>query len=499
MVDLSLPNRLYTAAGVRELDRIAIEEQGIAGLILMRRAAQASVRALLETWPAAKRILVCCGSGNNAGDGYIIAGMLADKGCQVDVVIVGSIAGLGPDATAAYDYCKQSDARFTAFEQCDPGAADVIVDALLGTGLSGDVRKNYADVIDAVNTSGRPVLAVDIPSGLCADTGSRLGTSIIADVTVTFIGLKRGLFTLDGPDCRGQLIFDDLGVPGAVLEQVPSAARLLRYGPLVAGLPARPKNSHKNRFGHVLVIGGDEGMGGAVAMSAEAALRSGAGLVSVATHSLNVSAILSRRPELMVRGVESEDALDALLARANVVLLGPGLGRSDWSDRMFQRTLAATAQSELPLVVDADGLNLLALQPTQRHNWVLTPHPGEASNLLPDSHIQADRFASVAKLQQRYGGTLLLKGAGTIICDGPSFYVCADGNPGMSSAGMGDVLGGIIAALLAQGLDGSTATRLGVLVHAMAGDREAEQHGERGLLATDLLPRVRELLQGPPR
>ncbi|XOV86047.1 MAG: NAD(P)H-hydrate dehydratase [Pseudomonadota bacterium] len=498
VTDQDLPNRLYTAAGVRELDRIAIEQQGIAGLTLMRRAAGACVGTLRETWPDAQRVLVCCGSGNNAGDGYIVAGMLAEKGLQVEVAVVGEPEGLGPDAEAAYHYCQQSDATLATFDACEPDKADVIVDALLGTGLRGKVREHYAVVIDAVNATHKPVLAVDIPSGLCADTGARLGTSILADVTVTFIGLKRGLFTLDGPDCAGRLIFAQLGVPDGVQEQVTPSAHLLDYTALVGHLPARPRNSHKNRFGHVLVVGGDEGMGGAVAMSAEAALRSGAGLVSVATHRLNVSACLSRRPELMVRGVESEAGLEPLLARASVVLLGPGLGRSDWSRRLFGCTLAATTTSGVPLVVDADGLNLLAEQPAYRSNWVLTPHPGEAGNLLGDSQVQADRFSSVRKLQQQYGGTVLLKGAGTVISDGTACYLCAHGNPGMSSAGMGDVLGGIVSALVAQGLEGSIATRLGVLVHAMAGDREARLTGERGLLATDLLPHVRDLLQGRP-
>lgn len=493
-----LPHALYTAAGVRQLDKVAIEDRGIAGLALMRRAAAACVQSLLQHWPSAGKIQVLCGSGNNAGDGYIVAGMLAEKGLDVRVQVVGDVEKLGDDAREAHRYCMASPAVVAPFDPADALQADVIVDALLGTGLSGDVRPAWVTAIEAINRAEAPVLAVDIPSGLSADTGEMLGAAVYADVTVTFIGLKQGLFTLEGPDCCGTIEFADLSVPTDIFHEVPPSAHRLSLQRLLRQLPPRPKNAHKNQFGHVLVIGGDEGMGGAVAMSAEAALRCGAGLVSVATHPAHVNAILSRRPEIMVRGMTDPASLAPLLARASVVVLGPGLGRSNWSSGMFNYAMAEVSADEQRMVLDADGLNLLAQraqrEPQKRANWVLTPHPGEASNLLQDNRIQADRFGAARHMQQKYGGTVLLKGAGTVIDDGESVAVCSYGNPGMSTAGMGDVLSGVIGGLLAQGLSLTGATQLGVAVHAMAGDRCAEESGERGMAATDLVPHIRRLL-----
>lgn len=487
------PRALYTAAETRALDAFAIEQAGIAGLTLMRRAATACVDTLMARWPDARRVLVLCGSGNNAGDGYIAGGMLADKGIETTIVAVGDPAKLGADAARGYDFCRATAASFQRLEDVSLNSVDVIVDALLGTGLSGAVREDYAAVIDAINAASSPILSVDIPSGLSADTGARLGSAVSAEVTVTFIGRKRGLYTLDGPDCAGEIVFASLDVPSETYGTVAAGTRLLAADGLFS-LPVRPRNAHKNMFGHVLVVGGDAGMGGAVAMSAETALRAGAGMVSVATHPAHVNAILARRPELMVRGVDDPEELLPLLARASVVVLGPGLGRSTWSSRIFRQAAATTREEDLPVVLDADGLNLMALHPESRDNWVLTPHPGEASNLLQDNRIQQDRFASIQALQSKFGGAAVLKGAGTLIQGPTRMTLCPFGNPGMSSAGMGDVLAGLIAALLAQGLPLETAAETGVLVHAMAGDRGAAATGERGLLATDLMPEIRNLM-----
>ncbi|HKI73564.1 MAG TPA: NAD(P)H-hydrate dehydratase [Pseudomonadales bacterium] len=491
-LDDKLPVALYTAAGVRELDRIAIEERGIAGITLMRRAAAACVAALQRHWPAARRVTVFCGSGNNAGDGYIVAGMLAEKGCDVTVMVVGDPHKLGSDAAEAHRYCLASEARVQPWEVGASIDGDVIVDALLGTGLTGQVRERYLAAVDDIAASARPVLAVDIPSGLSADTGMRLGGAVVADVTVTFIGLKRGLFTLGGPDCAGLVEFAPLDVPSDIYDRVAADSWRLQLPALLAEFPSRPKQAHKNLFGHVLVVGGDEGMGGAALMSAESALRVGAGLVSVATHPVHVGAILSRRPELMVRGITSAPDLAPLLERVSVVVLGPGLGRSQWSSEVFARVMQQIDVERQSMILDADGLNLLSEHPQRRDNWVLTPHPGEAANLLQDRHIQEDRFAAVDQLQEKFGGTVLLKGAGTVIADGHARYLCPYGNPGMSTAGMGDVLSGVIGGLVAQGLSLSLATRLGVCAHAAAGDDCAEAQGERGLIATDLIPAIRK-------
>jgi NAD(P)H-hydrate epimerase len=310
---------------------------------------------------------------------------------------------------------------------------------------------------------------------------------------VTFLGLKRGLFTQDGRDCAGDIVFDSLGLTEESLQRVTCNTEKLRFSSLISSLPPRLRNAHKNSFGHVLVIGGDEGMGGAVAMCAEAALRAGAGLVSVATHPAHAEVLLARCPELMVRGIEAGSELADLVARASVIILGPGLGRSDWSRMLFEHVIDASQ----PMVVDADGLNLLAQQPQRRDNWVLTPHPGEASRLLKKLAEPADRFADLARLQSDYGGVVVLKGVGSLVTDGERVALCPYGNPGMATAGMGDVLSGVIGALLAQGLSlgvgAMQSTLLAVATHALAGDAAAVD-GERGMLATDTLPHIRRLL-----
>ncbi len=476
---------LYTAAMVRELDRIAIEELGIPGLVLMRRAAQACVEQIVDRGTELKAVTVFCGNGNNAGDGYIIAGILADRRYRVQVIEIGDRQKLGADATAAFEYCQSTPATFETADARVSG--ELIVDALLGTGLTGSVRDNYSQAISIINDSEKPVLAVDIPSGICADTGSVLGVAVVADLTVTFIGRKRGLYTNEGPDHAGSVIFDSLEVPlDAARKMGSDAVRVLSPQPLAK----RRRNSYKTTHGHVLVIGGDHGMAGAVIMASEAALRVGAGLVSVATREEHAVALLARRPEVMVKGVRGRIDLLPLLERATVLVVGPGLGRSEWSGELFR----AAIDSRLPMIIDADGLNIMAAEGLKVEHSVLTPHPGEAASLLGGGEIQADRFAALSSIQQEYGGVVLLKGVGTIVTDGNEVSLCPYGNPGMATAGMGDILSGIIGGLLAQGLGHYDAATYGTVLHAMAGDLAAEGSGERGLIATDLLPIVRDLV-----
>jgi NAD(P)H-hydrate epimerase len=375
----------------------------------------------------------------------------------------------------------------------EPGS--VIVDALLGTGLGGPVRPDAAAVIDAINGSGHPVLAVDIPSGLCADTGRVLGTAVRATATVTFIGRKRGLYTADGPGLAGDLAFDDLAVPAESFAAVPRAEawELLSLVAEREALAPRPPQAHKGHFGNVLVIGGDHGMGGAALLAAEAALRAGAGLVRVATRGEHVPAFLSRLPEAMVRAVPDVHELEPLLAASDLLVLGPGLGQGPWGEQLF----AFARASGLPAVIDADGLALLAAGNTP---WpapaILTPHPGEAGRLLgSDSRaVQADRFASARALAERWAATVVLKGNGSlVVAEDGSAGLCAAGNPGMATGGMGDVLAGLTGGLLAQGLAPASAARLAVTAHAAAADLAAAD-GLRGLLPTDLFAPLRRLL-----
>lgn len=493
-----LPQALYRAAGVREMDRIAIEEQGIPGFDLMSRAGQAAFDLLRDRWPQARRICVFSGVGNNGGDGYVIAALAEKAGFEAHVVQVGDTSKTQGDALTAMQHAEQAGASFEVFNVESQYQADVIVDALLGTGLSGSVRGDYELAIESINNSGCPVLAVDIPSGLCSDTGSVLGMAVKADCTVSFIGLKQGLLSGQAPDLVGDVLFAALDVPDLVRRLVTPSATLVGAGHVKQWLPPRSRLSHKGSNGHVLVIGGDLGMGGAVAMAAEAAGRVGAGLISVLTRPQHISPILARRPECMVAAVEEGEDISAFLEKAGVLVVGPGIGQSEWGQTLLKQALA----TDLPMVLDADGLNLLAQwqqegTSLQRGNWVLTPHPGEAARLLGDKNIEQlmqDRFDAVQVLQQRYDAAVVLKGAGSLIAGPAGIWVCHSGNPGMASGGMGDVLSGVIGGMLAQGLELEHAAAAGVWVHAAAGDRATDQAGQRGLLATDLMPYIRRLV-----
>ncbi|MDJ0739504.1 MAG: NAD(P)H-hydrate dehydratase [Gammaproteobacteria bacterium] len=486
-----LPHALYTAAQVREFDRVAIERFGIPGIELMERAGQAAFDELRRRWPDARRIALLVGTGNNGGDGFVVARLARDAGLDVDVLQLGDRERLAGDARENAERWARAGGAWRAFDGV-PADAAVLVDAMLGTGLERDVGGAWADAITAINGSGRPCLAIDVPSGLHADSGAIMGSAVRAAATVSFIGLKQGLFTAAGPDCAGDVVFDGLGVPAQVYASSVPAARRVDWRRQAALLAPRRRDGHKGHYGHVLVIGGNHGMGGAARLAAEAALRVGSGLVSLATRAEHVPAVIAARPEIMAHAVGDAAAADPLLRRASVIAIGPGLGADDWAHGLWRAALAAGR----PLVVDADALRLLAVDPLQRDDWVLTPHPGEAAALLGvgNAEIAAQRVGAAERLQRRYGGCSVLKGAGSVVaCAGqaPS-AICSDGNPGMASGGMGDVLNGVIAGLLAQGLDLRDAAECGVCLHAAAGDAAAAD-GERGLLAGDLIAQLRRL------
>lgn len=495
---ITAPNTsLYSTAQVYALDAAAIAS-GIPGIQLMKRAGRAAFDLLVERFPAPELISVYCGAGKNGGDGYILAALAAQRKVPVQVIQLTSGDKLTGEARAAYDFAVQEQVAIVPFAEASAPAAGVIVDALLGIGLQGEVRPAFAAAIVQINTSELPVLAVDIPSGLNGDTGASHGALVNAALTITFIGVKRGLLTGRGPAVCGEIVLSDLAIPAEIYEQDQAKAEQLHLIDLLELLPPRFADAHKGHFGHVLIIGGDHGYGGAVIMAAESAARSGAGLVSVATRPEHVPAMLTRCPEIIARGVLSGQELEPLLARATVLVIGPGLGRSPWSEQLLQ----AAAKSGLPMVVDADALNILAegrvipnLAPQE--NWLYTPHPGEAGRLLgmTNSAINEDRFAAVTSLQQKLGGAVILKGAGSLVLgeSGVTGIVTA-GNPGMATGGMGDVLSGILGALIAQGLSVEEAAQLGAVLHASAADLAVEKIGQRGLLATDIIPYVSQLL-----
>jgi hydroxyethylthiazole kinase-like uncharacterized protein yjeF len=501
---MALPTAIYTTQQVRDLDDHAIERLGIPGYTLMKRAGESALRILRTRWPMAHEIVIVCGGGNNGGDGYVMARFAQAAGLTVRVLAAVPPAELRGDALRACEdfMTRAGESGVQPFHPAALASGEVIVDAVLGTGLKGAVRESMEPVLRAINAAGRPVFALDIPSGLSSDTGLPLGDAVRADSTISFVGLKAGLFLGDGPEYTGTLFFDDLEVtPPATPDFLPKLTRILECE-IREALPRRPRNAHKGSFGQVLIIGGGPGMSGAARLAGEAALRVGAGLVTVAAAPESALAVASGRPELMVHGVDDAAQLHPLLERADVIALGPGLGRSDWARRM----LAAALDWPGPLVVDADALNLIAEQPpVARRNWILTPHPGEAARLLShpganatatnaavtNAQVQADRVGALNQLVHRYGGVCVLKGAGTLIgTSGQPPAICERGNPGMAAPGMGDVLTGAIAGLLAQIEDPWTAARVGVLVHAMAGDAEARQ-GERGVLASDVARELR--------
>lgn len=487
--DLTLS--LYTAEQTRRIDRAAIDECGIPGFELMRRAADAVFATLRRRWPDARRIAVLAGGGNNGGDALLVGRLALQQGFDVDAFAMNdSPTGDAAKARAAFIEAGGHIGSFTA--AADFSDADAIVDGVFGTGLARAVEGVAAALIERVNASGRPVLAIDIPSGLSADTGMRLGVAMRADATVSLVAWKRGLFTGDAAECVGARELAPLDVPAVAYEHVPADATLL--GDFARALPPRRGNVDKSHFGHVLAIGGDLGMGGAIRLTGEAALRCGAGLVSVATRGEHVAALIAGRPELMVRGIDDAQSPESMLGRASVVAIGPGLGRAEWGASLWRAAMAASR----PLVVDADALNLLALEPRTLPNAVLTPHPGEAARLLgcDTATVQADRFAAARALAQRYAAVVILKGAGSLVAapDG-CVAVCPWGNAGMASAGMGDVLTGVVAALLAQGLPQWDAACAGVALHARAGDLAAGA-APRGLIASDLFITLRELANG---
>lgn len=485
-----LPCSLHSAEQVRQLDARLIAA-GTPGFELMTRAAHAAWRALRRRWPEAGELSVLAGRGNNAGDGYLIALLAQHAGWRVRVLAVGEPGSLRGDAARACAAAAEAGVEILPWSASVP-LAGVLVDALLGTGLSGAVREPYAQVIELINHSGLPVLAVDIPSGLHADSGACLGVAVQADLTVTFIALKLGLFTGLGPQLCGELQFDDLQGDAELLTQAPCVAQRLDVAS-VPRLPARSPLAHKGQFGHLLVVGGDLGMGGAALLSADSALRAGAGLVSLATRAEHVGAALVRRPEIMCAAVASANQLLALLERADVCVVGPGLGQGAWSRSL----LSAVAGRSMRQVWDADALNLLAAgQVAVPGQAVLTPHPGEAARLLglDTAAVQADRPAAARALAQRYAAVVVLKGAGSLIAapDG-RLALCDRGHPAMAGAGLGDVLAGLIGALLAQGMAAFEATCLAVWLHARAGEVLAVQG--RGLAAGDLAPTIRLLLE----
>jgi len=512
---------LYTVAQVREIDAQAITA-GIGGFELMQRAGAAAWQLLQKLWPNTRCLLVLCGPGNNGGDGFVIAALAQRAGLDVALVLLG---GPLPAQGAAFQASRMALnqgikpvpwAEFELDSFLEHNTHEVlVVDAMLGSGARGPLRGEFAEAVDCINQSPYPVFAIDVPTGVNADTGHVERTAIIARATISFIGPKVGLYTGDAADYTGRIYFESLMIPAGVKQASPAnnpVAVTLEFADLQGAVRRRRRSDHKGRAGRVVVVGGDLGFGGAALMAAETAARSGAGTVCVITRSAHVTAMLTRQPEVMAQGVDDWQSPDResarkLLRSATALVLGPGLGRSEWSASCLREALMVARQRTLPMVLDADALNLLAshknvwpeLGPESlRRKWILTPHPGEAARLLSSTIaiVTADRFTAVRQLVELTGCWCVLKGPGTLIA-GPGesvLEICGAGNPGMASGGMGDVLAGLMAALLAQGLTAHMAARVAVAVHGEAADQLARDNPERGMLATDLIPIIRQML-----
>lgn len=506
---MTASSRLYSVARVQELDRRTLET-GVPGFSLMMEAGRAAFDEVRRRWPERRRWCVFCGAGHNAGDGYVVAGLAARLGLAVQLVALREPQTLDGAAAEAVTFARHSGVDFTLWrdETAIADDTELVVDALLGIGLAGEVRSPFDRAIAMINRAGRPVVALDLPSGLDGDTGALRGETVRADLTVTFIAKKFGLYTGAAPDVTGEIVLAPLSLDRALLASTPPQGELMAPSRPARTLPPRTPTTHKGHCGHLLVVGGQPGFGGATLMSAETAARLGAGLVSLATDAVHIAPALARCPELMVSAVRSGLEIEALLQKATAVLIGPGLGQSAWGQGLMQAVMNAPG----PRIVDADALHLLAREEAveRREDRILTPHPGEAAMLLgvTTDEVQKDRLTAARALWRRYGGVIVLKGAGTLVLgagsgaraatEWPSLHnappgeadlrclVSRFGNPGMASGGMGDVLGGIIASLLVQGLSCFEAAATGVLVHALAADDAACDGGERGLLASDL-------------
>jgi len=502
----SQPDSLYSADQARELDRLAMADFGLKDGVLMERAGLVAFRLLRFCWPRARKLLVVAGPGNNGGDGFVVARLAIALGYKVKVLTTVALDHYKGDAGKALKRLQQSlqeslqatgskilhSVQALDNDTSYNGRADVIVDAMFGIGLDRQPDGDYLALINWMNDQHSPVLAIDIPSGLHADTGSIFEQAVQASATISFIGLKTGLVTGRGPQVCGQLYFDDLDLPQAVYENIRPVAKTVSIGNLPP-LPEMQMDTHKARQGHVLVLGGDKSMAGAAAMAGEAAYRCGAGMVRVICHEVSLTQV-SFRPEIMVTGTNDKTPVTKNhFNKANALVIGPGLGQRPWGLSLFSKALD---QESMPMVVDADGLRWLAANPQHRQNWVLTPHAGEAAALLGTNTtaIQSDRLLAARQISEKYGGTCILKGAGTVIADvsEDQVMIVRAGNPGMATGGMGDVLSGIVAALMGLGLTPFNSAVQGAWIHSTAGDQAALAVGERGLMATDLFNTIPE-------
>ncbi len=485
-------NSLYDLSNVIKIEKQHLKKINSTEYALALKAAEALYQELTRKFGQPNSINVFCGGGKNAADGYLLSALASAKSIPVRVFELGNPCQFSPTIACARETALNANAELNVFSGEEIIDHGIIVDALIGIGLRGKINEKYRCAIQKMNFSNLPTVSIDVPSGLNSGTGGVLDIAVNADLTVTFLVYKQGLFTGYGPSCCGSLILRRLGLERGENLNGLASATIMSLEKLCKILPSRLNYSCKTNYGHVLVIGGDYGYAGAGIIAAQGAARIGAGLVSLATRPEHISAMLTRQPEVMAIGVSSGQELEPFLSRPSVLVLGPGLGTSAWSEQLLQKAL----DTKISMVIDADALNIISSGKIQisrenAENCVITPHPGEAARLLNISvkEVELDRVSAVIELQKVFGTTVVLKGLGTIVCGRSSEVVsiCPYGNPGMASAGMGDLLSGVIGGLLAQSLSCISAAELGCCLHSHAADVLVDQLGQRGLMATDLL------------
>jgi ADP-dependent NAD(P)H-hydrate dehydratase / NAD(P)H-hydrate epimerase len=502
--------RLVTAEEMRTMDRRTFSDAGVPGTTLMENAGSAVAReaadVLRET--GGRRVLTCCGRGNNGGDGFVASRLLLGEGFDVQTAVFSDRAGVKGDAAAMLRALEETNHSVRFLPESGGastlGPADLVIDALLGTGISGEVTGLYAEAIRWINGSGVPVLAVDLPSGLNADSGTFRGECIRADRTVTFAELKLGLVFYPGKSLAGRVRVRDIGIPESVAGSAGVRTFLAEAPDIRSRLPIRPPDGHKGTFGRVFVLAGSTGMTGAALLSSLASLRAGAGLTVLGIpESLN-PIVESAALEVITRPLPetsegsfsllAENRIESLLRDAGAAAFGPGVSRHPETADLLRR---AAIRCPHPLVLDADGLNAFEGRADRLRKrpaaTVLTPHPGELSRLcgLAPAEIKADPVGVARRFAAEWNAVLVLKGAPTVIADATGrVFVNPTGNSGMATAGSGDVLTGLIAGLLAQGLSALDAALCGVYLHGLAGDLAAEEGNPRSLIAGDLLGRI---------
>ena len=501
--------KLYTAKETKKIDNLAIKEKEISGYSLMQKAAEFALDVILKEFGPLEELVIFCAKGKNSGDGFLLGSLAKEFGLNVTIVTCCPSKEIKGVSSKAFKEMKASKARIISINSIGKlkvSRKAVIVDALIGTGIKGNLRKNIKDSILALNRLGTklPVVSLDIASGVNPDTGKVEDICVYADITTTFVAQKRGCFTSIGKKVSGEVMYSDLEIPKQLFSKVTSTSSIINFEENLDKVVYREQDAHKGNFGHVLVVGGDRGLGGAGLMASKAAVYSGAGLTSLVTRPEHVNASLVSCPEVMVKGVNSGQDLEEHLIKPTVIAIGPGLGQTAWSEQMIQRVFWEAEKRDVVVIMDADALNLLPklkLSSKLPRRLVLTPHPGEAATLLNTNveTIESDRFAYAAKIQKKFNATVVLKGSGTVICYKKNgiqqWGVCNAGNPGMASGGMGDVLTGIIAGMSAQGLTPKEACEVGVDLHAKAADQASFDLGEVGLTPSDVIEELRYLLK----